>query len=469
MKKNLKYLLLVVTLTWAFTACKNKDGKLPIDSKTDIVVVNGEPKSIEELISDYQKANPNNKLDSGRVIAIFNKFVSLMNGNDRFPGKAPIHIQPIFAYGVEGVAYYEVWFAGADKTLQGWVLISATDKDYPIVNFSHGTPYSSRLLTSGNTDGKVYRFGVSYYTLEKDGKKVSEYGKIPPYVLNSLVEKSEGGVADSKDPNSGLDNGKVVTQEGIDFFAVNNDYESLKSLFPKYYFTDSRKNTAAAINATLLANNGSRSDARSADTYLYRWVSGNFGFYTQIPANSGFNPYPCWSGCVNNAWTSMFGWWDRNMAKASLIPTTSGGETSPIYNNTAARRNSVDPVQMYVRSLVGTYCGSGTGWTSNSNVWKGYGYVPSKGYGWSYSYQWCNSAGCNVNLANIVTDGIANNYRPVHVCANSHAYVGYGWAQWDTNTNLTWAYCYPGWNIDNRDDVWIIWNDFTATTKLFVY
>lgn len=468
MKNISKYAVVCMAFVLGLVSCvKNKDGELvPVKRSTDIVVFKGESKSIEELIGDYVKAHPDENLDSAKITRIFNRFLAIINSDERFVNRKPSHIQPIYSYGVDGVAYYEIWFAGADKTLGGWVLISATDKDYPIVNYSHGVPYSSRLVDG--SDGKVYRFGVSYYVLEKDGKKVSDYGQAPAYINNSLVDNGETGDADSKDPNSGLNNGKIQPQEGIDFFPVS-DYEALKALFAKYYFTDSRKNTAKKMYSTFFSNEKGSKGLRTADAYQYRWVSGQIGLYTQIPANYRFNTFACWAGCNNNAWASLYSWWDRNLSKVNLIPTTSTGEVSALYRNTTARENVVDPVQMYCRSVSNTYCGSGTGWTKWSDSWRGYQYAPSRGYGWSYSYQWNNSAGANVNLANVVTDGIANNYRPVHIGANSHFYVGYGWAQWDTNTDWTWAYCYPGWSTSTVDDVWVSWHDFNASVRLFIY
>ena len=124
---------------------------------------------------------------------------------------------------------------------------------------------------------------------------------------------------------------------------------------------------------------------------------------------------------------------------------------------------------MYIRSLSGTYCSDGAGAKSVSNVYKGVFYAPYKGYGYYYNYQWCSSGGCNVNLANIVTDAIANNYNPVHIGANSHAYVGLGWAQWTDHTDWTLAYCYPGWSENDSDNVWIWWRDMVTATRLSVY
>jgi hypothetical protein len=468
MKNSFKLLILALFVALSITSCKKKDGKFdPNDTKTDIVVFNGEGKSIGDLIAAYKKEFSDAACDSSRLARILEKFLKIVANNDRFTGKSPSHIQPIYAHGIDGVAYYEVWFSTDQKTLQGWALISATEKDYPLVNYSNGIPYSSRIVSGNNKDEKVYRFGASYYTLEKNGAKTAEYGQAPKYIVNPESGKTASGDGDSKDPNSSSDDESIEQVEGVDYFSVS-DYEALKTLFAKYYYNNDRTNTAKKMEAEIFSSNGSRS-GRTADAYQYRYTGGAQPYYTQIPANSGFNPYACWSGCHNNAWANIYGWWDRNQAKGALIPTTSTGEASPLYRNTAARRNSIDPVQMYIRSVSGTYCGDGTGWTPLANLHLGYKYASYKGYGYSYQYQWCSSTGCNVNLANILTDGVANNYKPVYIAASSHAWFAYGWSQWDTNTDWTWAYCYPGWNENNNDDIWIYWHDFNGSVKMFVY
>lgn len=124
---------------------------------------------------------------------------------------------------------------------------------------------------------------------------------------------------------------------------------------------------------------------------------------------------------------------------------------------------------MWLRNVSGTYCGDGTGWTHWADAYKGYQYAGNKGYGYDTSWQWCIITGCNIKLADLVTDGIANNYTPVHVGANSHFYVGWGWAQYDTDTDLTWVYSYPGWQENHNDDVWIWWHDLNTSTRHLVY
>lgn len=461
MKKSFKpVMLLLLAATIMFTSCKKESEQNPSGGHDkEVVLSDSDGKSIEGLCKEYFSEHEEEKQYEEKVLAVARDFIARQKNTDEFAKKKPCRIQPVYAYGVDGVAYYEIWFTEDDATVKGWALISATEKDYPLVNFSYGIPYSSRLLKDADKGSKVYRFGVSYYVLENNGQKVADYGKMPEYVVNPNADKGFGGSSEDGDIlRKGAD-----LREGIDYVLIS-DYESLKREFPKYYFSENRGSTARKMRSSISDNTNARVNA----DWIYRWVGGQQCYYTQIPANTGFNTFDCWSGCNNNAWANIYGWWDRNKGKANLIPTTSTGETSPIYRNTTARQNSIDPVQMYLRSVSGTYCGDGTGWTSWANTYKGYQYGINAGYACYYQYYWCAFSGCNSTLANIATDGIANKYTPVYIGANSHAYVGYGWAQWSDDTKRTWVYCYPGWSENNNDDVWISWYDFNAAVKFSI-
>jgi hypothetical protein len=138
MKNSFKLLMLALFVALSITSCKKKDGKFdPNDTKADVVVFSTEGKSIGDLISKYKKEYSDVSCDSSRLARILEKFLKIVANNDRFTGKAPSHIQPIYAHGIDGVAYYEVWFSTDQKTLQGWALISATEKDYPQRRITH--------------------------------------------------------------------------------------------------------------------------------------------------------------------------------------------------------------------------------------------------------------------------------------------------------------------------------------------
>ena len=239
---------------------------------------NYEAKPIETLCKDYFAANKNEPDNSAKIIAVTNEFMLLNKSTKEFSSKNPCHIQPVYAYGIDGIAYYEVWFTENNTTVQGWILISATNKDYPLVNFSQGIPYSLHLVKNDNSlDNKVYRFGVSYYALEKNGQKVADYGKIPPYVLNSDVDKSFSGLGNSNDQQAESNN-PVDLVEGVDYFKVS-DYESLKQLFPKSYYSAKRADIAKSMEARLFPLQG-HGEGIKRDGYQYRWVSGQQCYYT---------------------------------------------------------------------------------------------------------------------------------------------------------------------------------------------
>src|SRR5437868_10608605 len=107
---------------------------------------NFQGRSIEALSKEYFTANPAESANEAKVISVINEFLLINKTMKEFNGKTPCRIQPIYAYGIDGVAYYEVWFTEDNKTAKGWVLVSTTDKDYHLVNFSQGIPYSSHLL-----------------------------------------------------------------------------------------------------------------------------------------------------------------------------------------------------------------------------------------------------------------------------------------------------------------------------------
>lgn len=458
MKKIIFPIVLVLLLS-VFNACQKEVINPTIQNEVTVKFegLNGQP--IDLLSKAYFDTHTDQVQHQDKLETTTHAFLASLGNNEHFENKLPCHIQPIYAYGIEGVAYYEIWFTEDNKTVEGWVLVSATDKDYPIVNFSQGIPYSSRMKDQFNSSTKVYRFGVSYYALEENGQKINDYGLIPQVLANGNSDRSDSGEGDSSNEVT-IDQTEPV--EGEDYFTIEN-YDDLKQKFAATYFTVERANSAEQMTRSMAE------EATDRSSYSYRWVSGSRCYFTQIQANTSVNGNNCWSGCNNNAWTNVYGWWDFNKGKSRLIPTSTAGVSSPRFRILATDQAVVDPVQMYLFDKCDTYCNNGGGWTYWKKMHNGRLYAGSKNYGYYYKYQWCNSSGCNVKLANITTEAIANNGELLVIGANAHMYVGYGWAQNPTNTQATWAYCYPGWSTNNSDDVWIWWKDFNATTRIKVY
>lgn len=469
MKKIVFFSLAFIFLV-SLLSCEKKREEPPVNLK-----------SFEKYCKEFFTINKEYKDFSETIIQRTKEFMAMNEGTKEFSGKVPFKIFPIYSYGVEGVAYYEVWLTKDGRNPEGWILLSRTDKDYPLVNFSHvGISYSKKVTDQAqkqsvtiNSSFKTYRFGVSYFTLEdKDGKKIAEFGEMPQF-LPKDIDKSNGGKGDSrtKTRTEKVKEDTLELLEGVHYNSIDN-YDDLKKYFSESYFNQRRGKYSKDMLQRIFPQK-KHGEAylylKSADHYIYRWVSGTQCLYTQIPANMSFNHTGCSSGCNNNAWASLFGWWDLNQGKTNLLATTSTGEGCPTNRSTMQRRDVVDPVQMWFRGKCGTYCKNGGGWTKWKKAWKGYEWADNEGYGRSYWYQWCNSAGCDVDLANILVDCIGNNLRPAHIGANSHFYVGTGLAQWSSNTDWTWVYCYPGWSTNHDADVWIYWRDLNASTKVFVY
>src|SRR4030095_10437188 len=87
---------------------------------------NFQGRSIEALSKEYFTANPAESANEAKVISVINEFSLINKTMKKLKEKPPCRIQPIYAYGIDGVAYYEVWFTEDNKTAQGWVLVSAT-------------------------------------------------------------------------------------------------------------------------------------------------------------------------------------------------------------------------------------------------------------------------------------------------------------------------------------------------------
>ena len=472
--------LLLIVIATCFSACSKEEISNPENLQEINQTIDEQlsAKPIEELCLDYFSTREDDQKMAKILINRTNEFFAINRSQKEFEGKQTCHIEPVYAYGIEGVAYYEIWLTNDGITPKGWLMFSATDKDYPLVNFSHdGIPYTQSLksdvsLKSAYTSkNKIYRFGVSYFAMENEqGNLVAEFGEMPKAIVTD-VDLSFGKQASSETAMTKAEveeNTELI--EGVHYISIDS-YDALRREFAKHYYTESRSIDAMEMRENVFPNSGSGLSAKSLKaSWIYRWASGARTYYLQIPKNYGYNWTSCWSGCNNNAWANIYGWWDKNKGKSRLLPTTSTGETCPTYNNTTARRASADPVQMYTRSVCGTFCNSsGGGATSITNIWKGYKYAVSKGYGYSYWYRWCNSKGCHVDLANILTDCIANNYKPAHVSTSTHCYMGYGYAQWSSDTQRTWVYCYPGWKTNNTDNLWIHWRDLNCVVKLFIY
>jgi len=127
---------------------------------------------------------------------------------------------PIYniAFGENDPAYLEFKVIGKDKGEdRGFILVSLTENDYPVVEFStEGNTKSERIFEkSESSDVRIFRFDDIYMTAENNkGEKVTFYGpepeplRFPDSILNYVDQVFESGVtkepgqAEAIDPNS---------------------------------------------------------------------------------------------------------------------------------------------------------------------------------------------------------------------------------------------------------------------------
>lgn len=382
-------------------------------------------------------------------------------------------VQPIYAYGVEGVAYYELVLTADGAVPSGWVMISVTDKDVPVLSHSDGSPQTANFTLTDAKQDKVYRFGPSYFTHEKNGVLVAEYGEMPNMVLISNGTEMNGG-AEFSDENTPDESGMRIASPSADLTLEVNSYKDLKELFPASYFTDERAQWASEDRAKLaLLNQGGDGSRVAASTpnWSYDFVGGNWCEFTQIDAHTSVNNKDCASGCANNAWLNMYGHWDIYPGMDELLPTTALGNTTYSNRLTDDVKAACDPVQMEIANYVGTSCSNGAGLTTYWNSYLGYKYAQRLGHGYSCSYFW-NIFGYHWKIRNIGVEGIMNYNAPVLLGTVDHMWTGYGYRR-DLNTGWDDVefYVYRGWRVNDfsNEYKWMSWREFKLGIKMDVY
>lgn len=393
-------------------------------------------------------------MNEEKITALAKAFWAKHKSIKELQNKDFLKLVPIYAEGADGVAYYELWLTDDNSTPSGWVLLSATNKDYPVPCYStDGEPYSSHFTAEINDDNKVYRFTSSYYALENNGQKIDEYGAMPTY----LILPSAAGL------NS---DGDVTPEEGKHYIRIY-DYSTLKENFAVSFYDSSKEDDAKEETERMVNYGKSLANGKTtAPSYLYGFISGFTGKFEQIPANTSSNTTSCWSGCNNNAWLNIYAYWDYNKGKDLLLPTASNGTASYLHRVFPWYADASDPVQMILYNHNNTKCSNGEGLTTLWDVENGSRYAKDLGYNYSMSYRW-QAFGYHYLIRNYTVEGIMNWDSPTIFCTSSHAWVAEAFRR-DTNTgwNDTELYLYPGWSTTSVDNVWMHWKSGRAGVKI---
>lgn len=274
-------------------------------------------------------------------------------------------IHNIYDLDGKNIAYYEFKFTSPLGKDNGYAILSATENDLPVVEFSHTGPthYERFQAKLPGKKFKIIRFNVGYITAESSRRAIlAEIGERPSLVPAELQVHMRGEGSDHRPPTR-----KRLTPR-VDISRIRRraellDYETLKATYkrPKLRASDLRYNWKIVKSH------------HSPCTYKYYWADG-YGqctHFSQLPPNTPPNTNDHWSGCGPTAWMNLYGWHDRNW-KASLL----NGDQK--YNNPYVKNLTMD-----VHDYIGTYepwwtFGADPGFTWPSDMEKGLEFAKSR-------------------------------------------------------------------------------------------
>ncbi len=107
-----------------------------------------------------------------------------------FANAAVAETFPIYDQDGISIAYYEVKFRSPDGKDAGYAILSADERDLPIVEFSHqGTTHFERFQQETKEPFRMVRYGAGYITAEsQQGALLSEIGLRPEPVAVRSAE-----------------------------------------------------------------------------------------------------------------------------------------------------------------------------------------------------------------------------------------------------------------------------------------
>lgn len=352
-------------------------------------------------------------------------------------------IRPMYDLNGRDVMYYEVKFSSPQLKDNGYAIISATQADLPVVQFSEtGRTHYERLreLTT-HEDFRMVRFGPMYITAEtRKGKLLAEIGERPALVPSELQvhfrEEVKKGSALARLPK------KLRT----DLTRFREEAEASDYVTYKLRFRQPDRNTAAIREAWKKAtkpksNPGCSYDHFQADGY------DNHAYYLQIDPNTPPNDTLHASGCGPTAWMNIFGWHDLNWRPDIL----SGMHT--------INDDYIKQLTMDLHDYLGTIWMFGQGFTWPGDIKKGHDFARSHldhDCDHWYRVDWWNT---DEDWVFEVARSMARARRPfiVGYYQDWHYAIGHGILECKTHgwKKHSWLNIYPAWSEDDNQDMWI--------------
>jgi hypothetical protein len=355
------------------------------------------------------------------------------------------NIWPLYGNRGKGVEYYEVKFSSPENEDNGYAIISATTRDFPVVEFSESglSHFESFQSQIGHQDFRMVRFGTNYITAEDQGKNLlAEIGNRPVIIPEEMQRhvrsegKSETGELEmSPRPDS------ISERMGKKPRIVS--YKTFKLRYQRPAIKQDRLDRAWE-RALRRENPGC--------VYDYFWADGRFNhtYFLQISENTPPNNNDHASGCGGTAWLNIIGWHNLNWTPNLLTG-------SPKYNNAYIKE-----LTMACHDHIGTYepwftFDADQGFTWPDDMPKGYDFIRTHlhhncNYWWRQD--WWNTDEAWVFE---VARDVIRAKRPfiVGYYQDWHYAIGYGVAECQTHgwDDDSWIRIYPAW--PGNWDKWI--------------
>ncbi len=375
--------------------------------------------------------------------------------------------QPIFSWDGRTVAYYEVKLQTAAGSDVGYVMVSATEEDFPVVEFSHtGVTHFEEFRKTVQEPFRMIRYGAGYLVAEDDrGGLLAEIG-FRPQILPEEVRKELLAIEEEeaimsvgmpikelpKEPETRPTEFSRVLQAEVSYAVwktrvdpsmfVRGEPEEIKSEWEDLRARYRQETSLWQWNTAYASSNQCR--------YLVQRLPTRDSMprYLQIPANTSPNTTSCASGCGPTAWMNIYGWHHLNGWSSRI----------ELYG---ARYNTlqIDYLTMGIRSRIKTSRLACNGFTWHYNMKYGLHYARDT---WNvqpyYWWRWSLRPSKRNWIYSVARD-MMRSERPfiVGYFSDWHYAIGFGTAEctrcgWDRHA---WLRIYPAWRTDNRDDKWI--------------
>jgi hypothetical protein len=346
----------------------------------------------------------------------------------------------------KNIAYYEFKIMSSSEKENGYIIISATEDDFPIVEFSEeGKTHYERFMEKlpGKTF-KMVRFGPSYIAAESlTGKLLADIGERPSIIPSELQVHTRGEGSSFKPITKKRLRAKIDVsqirrrQEPLSYEFLKSNYSQKKQRSPKM------KRYWKAVKSP-----------HSPCTYDYYWADGYYShpYYKQIPKNTAPNNNDHSSGCGPTSWMNIYGWHDINWRQTIL-------------NGTQTTNNSyIENLTMDLHNKLGTFepwwtFGADQGFTWPEDMEKGISF-PKEKFQHSCSYwfrhDWWNT---DEEWVFAVARDSARKKRPfvVGYYEDWHYAIGYGIAECTKHgwKEHSWIRIYPAWSTNDSQNKWI--------------